>query len=532
MKALIMNTDRIKNVLTASILIFLFLTGCEKNVIPVQETYIYEPCSVTILEPQSKEILNQPIKYSYRENDNIYYFSETINIENRNTFINAQKQLFHQLVQLEYVDIDVPLTYYLLEEYPSRSDSNTSQMYLSSEDILSYKQVLTTLQTVYGDEANYGLLYGLSNLIAFDLGWETDIPDISKQDIISFVSLSENSIFFSLDYPCFLETYNKVNLDIVKSISIDVARYTLQHQSISYLVELFSLQNDSQMLFNEEFSDIINQWLLSIGSSTQFAPRKTLIAFSYGGTVSPLIIRTAHAVYYLYEDYEESQTMHAKIDYFKSDYQTLIFTIETLEKDMDNIDFQFKDPEKEYSPYSIVLCSYQQTYDFAGAFAYYSSWNHTSYNSSVMAITHEYVHYLTTPSIGYNWQYESVAIYYNLFSYFQSLSSTSELDAILQYQTPEAIALLEFLQRDFNSDDFPVYCDIVVLHRNIREVNAMNPFAMISIINYVKNEYGDEITKQIFLHQGTIEDEISLSWNELITGWSQWLDDTYSLFIQ
>ncbi|MDD4596220.1 MAG: hypothetical protein PHQ30_05895, partial [Candidatus Izemoplasmatales bacterium] len=75
------------------------------------------------------------------------------------------------------------------------------------------------------------------------------------------------------------------------------------------------------------------------------------------------------------------------------------------------------------------------------------------------------------------------------------------------------------------------YCDVVIVLNDLYDVNALNPFAMISITNYVKNTYGDATTIQIFLHQGTIENEISLTWEGLINQWHQWLVDTYGMLI-
>jgi len=508
------------------------MSGCEKEVIVSQETYIYIECSLEIKEPQSNSSLSQTMKYFYSESSITYYFPESIESNIRDEFVNAQKNLIHYLQTSKLIDDFSSSKYFLLEEYPSRSNSVSKEAYFDIADRLTYKQILTTLQSIFGDESNYGLLFGISNRIAFELGWETDIPNISQQDILTFTNSSANEKLLFLDYPCFLSEYNSAKQEEIMSISFRVANYVFQNKATSLIIELLSLQQTSLTLFEHEWTATINQWLLSIGSQTQIFEKENPVAFSYGGKVSPLIIHTKHAHYYLLKDYEESQIREAEIDYFKTDYETLLFTIDTLENDMNDADLLFKDPEKSYSPYSIVLCSYQQAFSASGAFAYYSSYNHTSYNSSVMAITHEYIHYLTTPSWNYNWQYESIAIYYNLPSYFQTISSNSLLDVIRTYQTPEAIALFGYLGKDFQAEDFPTYCDIHIVLYNDNQVNERNPYAMISVLNYVKNIYGDDIAKEIFLNQNRIEQEISLTWSELINEWNQWLLDTYGYLIE
>lgn len=526
--------------LSLILILSIFLSGCEKEVIVSeeekqvtisQESYIYEECSIKIKEPQSINNLSQSMKHFYSESSITYYFAETIEPKNRDEFINAQKYLIQYLQTSKLIDDFSSSKYYILGEYPSRSNSANKEAYFDITDRLTYKQILTTLQSFFGDEVNYGLLFGISNRIAFELGWETDIPNISQQEILTFTNSLSNDKYLFLDYPCFLEEYNSNNQEEIHVISFEVANYIFQNKATSSIIELLSLQQTSLSLFEYQWTEIINQWLLSIGSQTQILEKENPVAFSYGGTVSPLIIHTKHAHYYLLNDYEESQIREAEIDYFKTDYETLLFTIDTLENDMNDADLLFRDPEKSYSPYSIVLCSYEQTFSSSGAFAYYSSYNHTSYNSSVMAITHEYIHYLTTPSRNYNWQYESIAIYYNLPSYFQTISSNLHLDVIRSYQTPEAISLYNYLGKDFQAEDFPTYCDIHIVLYNYNQVNERNPYAMISVLNYVKNIYGDDIAKEIFLNQNRIEQEISLTWSELIDEWDQWLLDTYGYLI-
>lgn len=517
--------------LSLILILSIFLSGCEKEVIVSQESYIYEECSLEIKEPQSNSNLSQPMKYFYSESSITYYFAESIEPEIRDEFINAQKNLIHYFQTSNLIGDFSSSKYFLLEDYPSRSNSVSKEAYLAILDRLTYKQILTTLQSVFGDEVNYGLLFGISNRIAYDLGWETDIPNISQIDILNFTNSSANEKYLFLDYPCFLEEYNSNNQEEIHIISFKIANYIFQNKTTPFIIDLLNLQQTSLPVFEYEWTEIVNQWLASIGSETQILEKENPVAFSNGGTVSPLIIHTKHAHYYLLKDYEESQIREAQIDYFKTDYETLLFTIDTLENDMNDADLLFREPEIRYSPYSIVLCSYQQAFDSSGSFAYYSSSNHTSYNSSVMAITHEYVHYLTTPSWNYNWKYESIAIYYNLPSYFQTISSNSLLDVIRSYQTTEAVSLFDYLGKDFQAEDFPTYCEIHIVLNNDNQVNERNPYAMISVLNYVKNIYGDDVAKEIFLNQNRIEQELSLTWSELITEWNQWLLDTYGYLI-
>ncbi|MFA5381490.1 MAG: hypothetical protein WC296_06115 [Candidatus Izemoplasmatales bacterium] len=500
--------------------------------IPIPEdTYSYESCYMMIKEPQAPNYLSQTLKYYYNDNGINYYFAEGIDSETRDRFINTQKVLVSYLQSSHYIETFPAMTYYLFEDYPFRAQSQNHKVYFGVEDTASYKQILVTLQSLFGESLNFGLLFGISNRLALEFGWGTDFPDVSLQDILNFANGEENDVFLALEYPCFLTDYIGSSLQLIKAASIRLVSYLFENETFSSIVELLNVQKESQLLFDGEWIEIINQWLSAIGSATQLTPRNNAIAFSNGGINAPLVFHTIHAKYYLFQDYSESQIWDAEIDYFKSSFSTLLFAVTTVEAGMDDLDLVFKDPNLTYAPFTIVLCTYQQAFDAAGAYAYYYPPTHTTYNSSVMAITHEYLHYLTTPSWEYNWQYESIAIYYNLPSYFQTMASNHELENISNHHTDASIALREFLGRDFVSTDFPTYCDVVIVLNDLYDVNALNPFAMISITNYVKNTYGDATTIQIFLHQGTIGNEISLTWEGLINQWHQWLVDTYGMLI-
>jgi len=460
------------------------------------------------------------------ENDVEYLFSDTIAPNLRDEFINYHQILISYL-ETHQIFLDDQIKNYIMEDYPSRTDKTFSKIFYDIEDSGTYMQILITLQFYFGDFTNYGMLFGLSNYIAEELGWETDVPIYSNNELVEFTELLGNQDYLDLTYPCFLPSYVTDKLPIIKAIASQLLRDLINQNGMAYVFEVLNRENESPTLFLTEITQIKNQWLSSIGSTARLTEREIAIRFQYGGLTSPMIVSAVHAKYYLLNDYSEANMDMMKIDYFKSDYSHLIEALTQIELDMRMSDQIYKDPERTYSPFSVVLCSEEITMNVANSIAYYSTSSHTAFSSSVWPINHEYLHYLTTPDVGYNWQYEAIVDFEDRSSYFMRKFYESFFEDMIFYDWDCLTIMQEYLGRDPQIDDFPTYCDIIITLNDENDVNALNPYVLISVPNYVLITYGQEVLQQIFLHQDTIEQEISLSWQELIDEWNLWLIDTY-----
>ncbi|MFA5178881.1 MAG: hypothetical protein WC363_01370 [Candidatus Izemoplasmatales bacterium] len=487
---------------------------------------VYTSVKLYLREPRLTGFLPQMDFMTCKENDIDYYFFNTIDPTLRDEFINYQLALISYLESNQIIP-DYNIKHYILVDYPSRSESARQKAYIDIDTVGSYRQILITLQSYFGDYTNYGMLYGLSNYIANQLGWETDIPTYSIGEIVTFTEVLENQDNLDLTYPCFLSSYVGEALPMIKAIASRLMEYLINQEGIANVVAIMHRENASPMLFLTEANAIMNEWLLSIGSTTHLTAREVAIRFQCGGVTSPIIASTEHATYYLLNDYSEADMDMMGIDYFMSDYAHMIEAFYMTELDMAISDQMYKDPIRNYQALSIVLCSEEATMAAANSIAYYSTASFTIYSASVWPLNHEYLHYLTTPSYGYNWQYEAIAVYGNRDGYFLRKYYQALFEAMIQYNWNGLAEMQEYLGRDPQTDDFPTYCDICITLNNENDVNALNPYILSSIPNYVYITYGEEVMNQIFLHQDTIEAEISLTWQGLIDEWNQWLIDTY-----
>ncbi|MFA5005865.1 MAG: hypothetical protein WC509_00135 [Candidatus Izemoplasmatales bacterium] len=495
-------------------------------VVTTGDACVYSPDIVFVREPRMAGYLPQLNFMTCVEEGVVYFFSDHIATGDRNEFVAYQETLM-SFLETSRIPPDRQVGNYIFEDVPSRSDSAGRKAFFILEDAGTYMQVLITLQSSFGDYSNYGWLYGLSNRIAAELGWETDVPDISIHDVVEFTEGSGNQEYLDLTYPCFVSSYVGDALPFVKAVACILVNGLIDDRGISSVADMIRLQDAAPSQFDAEAVGIMNDWLSSIGSATRVTARETPIRFAYGGMTAPILASTEHATYYLLNVYSEASMDMMEIDYFKSDYAHLIEAFSRIEDDMAAADLVYRDPERVYRPLSIVLCDEKATQDAARSIAYYSIPHTTVYSASVWPVNHEYLHYLTTPTVGYNWQYEAIADYGNSSSYFLRLFYQRFFEAMIRYNWDGLEDMRGFLGRDPQADDFPTYCDMSIVVSGDFTVSTQNGLALISVPNYVRITYGEKVMNRIFIHQNTIEAEISLTWAELIEEWQQWLIDTY-----
>ena len=92
-------------------------------------------------------------------------------------FINTQRTLLHFLKDC---GMDLRNLRYIVSDHEdSFSDSGKDTAYIAFSSQKTYRQVLATLHTLWGDYTDYGYVYAMANVIAEQLGRQTD----SKIDI-------------------------------------------------------------------------------------------------------------------------------------------------------------------------------------------------------------------------------------------------------------------------------------------------------------------------------------------------------------
>jgi len=149
---------------------------------------------------------------------NSYQFAPEVTPEEREHFFEKHELLLWELDN-KRVSVTEGYTFRILHEYMSRSDSDASTAYYGVEDIGTWKHVLATVQTLYGDSTTYGYMYAMANSLAAELGWETDVKPESYMPGI-FYEMPE---MLTLTYPCFISRYSTDDrINAAAAMSLDL----------------------------------------------------------------------------------------------------------------------------------------------------------------------------------------------------------------------------------------------------------------------------------------------------------------------
>lgn len=395
---------------------------------------------------------------------------------------------------------------------------------MNISDLKTYKQILLTLQTIYGDFTNYGLLFGLSNTIAEELKFSTDNPKVSNDELTAFWNDNYNNFLSDLTYPCFITPYcDEENIDIIKRTANLFTDYIYGIDGSISLKELLSANCTD---FESAFKEQMNGWFSSIGGSMKLIVKKVQIAFTVGGTSYPLVIKTLRAIYCIKDSFSELYKWIYQKDFFKDDYQTLVSTLLILESEMSEADRKLKVEGYDYGQYKVVL---EEVSSLADSYAYYYGRNSKTCSASITALMHEYIHHLTKMYGGGSWQHELIAAAMGSFNYYAKIFYFN-IYTILAPENPlYDIAFELHTGREYSYfDDIFITVDIFAYLDERYELTVKAGTALTSFSTYLIKEYGEEtFIKFLTTNRYNPQAITGKIWNEMQADWIAWLESEY-----
>jgi hypothetical protein len=388
---------------------------------------------------------------------------------------------------------------------------------LNKKSVKSMSALENIFFAMYGNFANYGIVYGLSRYYAGKLGIQTEtLPTLSIRDDINDI----NQHLLELWYVGFIEPYSTQDESLLsKQLSVQFVNYLIDNHGFEYIQSLLSKTSDL-VEFDLAFTEIRNQWLTLSGSIIRVEPRQVPLAFGYELHWYKAIWKSPRAIWFLHRDYEDfaaQYTDHA--DYFTSTLDNLVTIITTLEHQMAEMDNIFKNtnlnPKLQYPDLLIYL----------GERSYFSR---NVFVNMLYAFIHEYVHYLTVYWIEpYKWLIEGIPLYYTrTYGYEGEVmrkANTSEID-------PTIAAFEEYLGREFVFDndwldwiDYKIYTS-----DNYDKTVGTHPIQGISFVRYFIKVYGEET---FFMFARNISKSYELTgrtYEQLVEDWIQDVKNRFS----
>jgi len=404
-----------------------------------------------------------------------------------------------------------PNQYHLLLDHSLHLYKNSTKSLSTLENIFF---------AIYGNFANYGLVYGLSRYYGEKLGIQMEpLAELSILDEINEV----NQHLLELWYVGFIEPYSTPEESLLsKQLAVQLVTYLIENHGFEYIQSLLSKTNDL-VEFDLAFTEIRNQWLAYNESSIRVEVRPVPLAFGYEMHWYTLLWKSPRATWFLYRDYEDYFKDYIEDSHmFTSSQQELVYLITTLEHQMAEMDLIFKNtnlnPSLQYHDVNINLIKHNISYFSRHMFV-----------NSLFAFIHEYVHYLSSYWIEpYRWVVEGIAEYYtSTYGYSEEL--ITNLHEQEDYFHPITSIYREYTNQsvDITRDLYDVF-DYYIFTTDDYNKEIDPRMKGVSFIRYFIKEYGEET---LFLFIRNISNAFDLTgktYEELVEDWIQDVKSRFS----
>lgn len=314
-----------------------------------------------------------------------YWFADTVTKSQRDEYVFASEKILANL------DITLPAIY-LFSSYGVRIDESGA-LYSGVEYRGCAEQIAYFLLAHYGRFANFGLAYGLANLVADELQW--DNTEATK------LLLPQEEAIYDINFLCFAEQFaSQSDITAAKSLCLTFAAEKGREETGRLLA--LSASADSV----GEFAQSLEKWYLQKGITASVSR----VLYGFGSYNMDYIAQTDRAEYLMFSNWhEEFYTPTMGASFLHADYGTVKEFFETVTADMSACAEFFGLPDGGRLTVSF--------FNEKDNWSWYTHATRSISLSTVTSLMHEYVHSLTVPYCNpeYDWVTEGIASYYCQF---------------------------------------------------------------------------------------------------------------------
>lgn len=407
------------------------------------------------------------------------------------------------------------LDYYATNYGDSFSRSSEGEAYIALSALRTQRQVLVTLQSLWGDYVEYGYVWALSNAIAQALGWEAEpVPTVQKADMDAFFAQAPEAV--ALLYPTFTTAYaSEETVTCCKALSASLL------ESLDWRAAL-AKPVDTQL---SDWNAQIEAYAKGIGVS--YTPQT--IGYAYFGENVPLRIMTAYAEFFVDSSYED-QLFSIYGDYF-SDYTSLYRTVNTIHGEITaSVERVHLEDQIGMITFKLMDKDNKETNKFVTGFTgtYYKS-THIAYITSLFSYLHEYHHhleYFLTQSNPVIWQSQAFCEIGGNHSVYRQMQTEATFTT-----SPGAELFYACTGHTYQTglDDYYEAWDILCYINDYYQLGyRTGAQCHNSISRYLITLYGEDTVMDLMLLPDTVEDVTGKTWDTLISEWKQAIKDKYA----
>ena len=449
--------------------------------------------------------------------ENGYFYCFTEDLAQADGFIQAQTELLSFLKE-HGVELK-KLHFYGVDYDDNFSESSINTAHIAFSSLNSWKQVLVTLQTLWGDSVEYGYVYALSNAIASKLGWTTDqYVEIAPDALNAF--FAANPCAIGLLYPTFTTDFaSEETVNSCKTLSSRL----LEKVDLN---EVLALDIETQL---ERHHDRLRAYAESI--SIPYVPQT--IGYSYYGVFLPLRIQLTYAEMYVDADYHDVYygTPEDCFGDYWGDYASIYETASVIDQEIQDTVAYFG-LQDEAGMAHIQWLSRESAIHRAGKplVNHYIHQYQQVVVTAIMGYAHEYYHHIQhilNPNTDHDWQAQAFCEIGGSRSYYGRLPFDTTWPESEQWVD----LFRSFTGRTYEpgTDDYFEAYDIlcyILEEYDLDYRNGRNPINSFS--RYLMDQYGQRETLDLMLYPDTVEAVTQHSWQELQEDWKQSIMDKYA----
>ncbi len=484
---------------------------CESE--PLPETHAYSRKIKYYVQPAAIDGWAEKSALTTNTEDGKFYcFTDDKSIAD--DFINTQRSL---LKYLRGCGIEIGEMEYFGTDYGySFSESSENEAYVSLSDIRSWRQVLVTLQTIWGDYVDYGYVYAMSNAIASDLSWQTDSTvSLEKAAMASF--FTENPNVMNLLYPTFSTKFaSEETVQSSKALAVHL------FENIQWKRSLGKSLDEQLNDYNELISAYAQELSVSFDRQT--------CGYAYYGEGVKLRIMTNYAELIIDSNFRDvTESLYG--DYWGS-YTSVYETANTINKEIsDAVSYFGLEDEAGIIQLKWLNSENSSTKKYiTGNTGTYWSSTHIIYLTSIRVYLHEYYHHLEhlmNPALGKVWQSQAFCEIGSSNSKYTQMS-TESIFSKKDYGIEDFYTYTGRSYQPGRDDYFEVWDMMCHMNDDYQLAYMSRADSLNSFSRYLIELYGEKKVYHLMLFPDTVEDSTGKTWEQLASAWEEHIRNKYA----
>lgn len=486
-------------------------------------------------------------------NDVTYYFypEEYNEFQRKENIANIEKVM--QMIAATNAALPEDFSIYIGSEMYTQGVYGKA--FFNTDFECNLENVIILLQAVYGEYANYGLVYGYANYILDEMSIKTEAfyNTDDRKAFCNSVKEEELSQILDMNLPFFETVYtDEQTANMSKDMACSLVEYVIAEHGVGKVDELLKQSYVLDTTFDNAFCGYVNEWFAhEIGMEFQKEPYMQPIRFerNYEDEKEdyPYIIHTVSIDAYVHKDMEVDWYESGSTGWTDFDYSKMIQYFTLLEEDI-IVAKEYLSPWMELETGRMKMKLFMPREETDRYVSMYQGHIDTATIVTLNSGYHEYIHHLVSKYNPDNWMIEGITVYMDIYQRENKGSNISE--------TPQWVHMANVYEHiPAGKENDEEYIKAIKAYKNLSnnrqdkkyDVEAyyeraaymecigypgwgnsgnngaigMTYEKMGSLFNYLIKTYGEEAVFRMYQDYSILEKEYHVTYPDLIKAWEE-----------